>query len=229
MNNNQRCCGLLLLAAFSGSSQAFDMALGVKGGTLGLGAEATFKLHEKVNVRAVLNTFTETDTFTEDGINYTGEMKLGTYGLTADWHPFNGAFRLSAGIMSNGNEFNLVADCKQVCDIDGSQYTSDPANPGQVMAVIDFKSMSPYAGIGWGNAMSGGKWYVGADLGVLFQGTPQAALTASGVFRNQLNIPVSSSSPVFQAQLQNEETLLQDEMSSYDMYPVLNLSVGYRF
>ncbi|RZU45344.1 hypothetical protein EV700_2163 [Fluviicoccus keumensis] len=228
---NNKLLGILTLTFLAANAQAFDVGVGVKGGTLGLGAEATFKVSERFNVRASVNHFSRSDTFDESGVSYDGDATLSTYGLTADWHPFKGSFRISAGVMNNGNEFKMVASCKQSCDVDGNQYQSNALDPGKINAMVDFKSMAPYAGIGWGNAMSGGKWYFGADIGVLFQGTPQASLTATGKFDKTSGIPgtVSASDPTFQAQLKKEEASLQDDMNNFDMYPVINFNLGYRF
>lgn len=227
--NKTLFAGLLALLPFSAS--AFDVGVGIKGGTLGLGAEATFQIVEKLNLRASFQTYDDTDSFTEDGIHYDGDATLETAGITLDWHPFNGNFRISAGAFSNGSEFNLVANCNQPCDIDNSQYLSNAANPGKVTAAIDFKSLAPYFGIGWGNALRGGKWYLGSDIGVMLQGTPQASLTASGQFDRQglAVVTVNANDPVFQAELRREEQNLQDQMDDFELYPVINLSLGYRF
>ncbi|HEX5359569.1 MAG TPA: hypothetical protein VFW49_00480 [Fluviicoccus sp.] len=228
---NNKLLGVFALGFMMSGAQAFDVGVGVKGGTLGLGAEATFKVLDNLNVRASINKFSRSDTFDESGVTYDGDATLSTLGLTADWHPFKGGFRISAGMMKNGNEFELEAKCTQSCDVDGTQYKSNAGDPGRINAMIDFKSMAPYAGIGWGNAMSGGKLYFGMDIGVLFQDTPQASLTATGKFDKTSGIPATldASDPTFQAQLKKEEASLQDEMSDFDMYPVVNLNLGYRF
>lgn len=230
-NKNLRLSLILMAALASGAAQAFDMAVGLKGGTLGAGVEATIKLHDKLNLRASAQTWSETDTFEEDGIHYNGDMDLQTLGLLLDWHPFSGSFRVSAGALSNGNEFKLQANCNSPCEIDNARYVSDALNPGKVDAKVEFASLAPYAGIGWGNAMRGGKWYVALDLGVLFQDTPEASMNASGAFRDQANplVTVNANNPVFQARLKQEESNLQDSLSEFDMYPVLNLALGYRF
>ncbi len=221
--------GSLFLAA--GSAMAFDVGVGVKGGTQGLGGELTFKLAESANLRAHFNTFSYDKDLDKDGIQYKANVDLSSYGLTLDWLPFKGGFRISAGAFSNGNEFNMKAHCTQTCDIGSNQYQSKPTDPGQVNAKVDFKSMAPYAGIGWGNAMRGGRFYMGLDLGVLFQGSPQAHMTASGTFI-KTNAPTGelpANDPNFQTELKKEEKNLQDDLNSFKMYPVVNLGLGWRF
>lgn len=223
--------GCLLQSA--GSAMAFDVGVGAKGGTQGLGGELTFKLAESANLRAHFNTFSYDKDLDKDGIQYKATVDLSSYGLTLDWLPFKGSFRISAGAFSNGNEFNMKAHCTQVCDVGSDQYISKASDPGQVNARVDFKSIAPYAGIGWGNAMRGGRFYMGLDLGVLFQGSPQARMTATGTFTKQ-NAPgagtdFAASSPTFQTQLKQEEKNLQDDLNSFKMYPVVNLGLGWRF
>jgi hypothetical protein len=100
----------------------------------------------------------------------------------ADIHPFAGTFFVSAGWLAHNNGLDLKASCPTSCDIDGTSYKSAP--DGQIKATVDLGSNAPYLGIGWGNAMKGGRVYAKLDVGVLFQDDPKASLKATGTFEN---------------------------------------------
>ena len=82
--------------------------------------------------------------------------------------------------------------------------------------------------------MKGGRVYAKLDVGVLFQDDPKASLKATGTFENtttnqQVNVSNNAS---FQQEVANEEKDLQkeiDDTEGANMYPVIALSVGYRF
>lgn len=220
----------IVIACACSTSHA-EVALSASIGTLGYGIQATFPVSSQFNVRVIANTFSDSGNFEESGINYQGDLDFATYGVLGDWHPFTGSFFVSAGAVNNGNQVKLKATCPQSCDIDGHSYQSFP--DGQVNANVDFKSLAPYLGIGWGNAMQGGRWYGQLDVGVLFQDAPNINLTASGTFKEQGKlIPVNTSNPVFQKELANEERSIEQEIDDTEfsnVYPVIALSVGYRF
>lgn len=206
-----------------------DVAVGVSASTLGLGGQITVgSATSPVNGRALFNTFSTTHNFEEDGVHYNAKVDLNNYGLLLDWYPFHGAFRLSAGGLHNGNQFKLTADCKQPCDIDGHTYRSSTTNAGEVTGVIDFKTFAPYVGFGWGNAMHGNKLYMGLDIGVMLQDTPQVSLSSKGTFYRD-NSPIAL--PIPKQELANEQASLQQDLkdSHANLYPVIDLSLGYRF
>jgi len=104
-------------------------------------------------------------------------------------------------------------------DINGVSYSA--AQVGNLRGNVDFNSIAPYLGIGWGNPFgSGGNWSFSCDLGVVFQGSPNVSLAADGQFADD---------PAFQANLEAERRDLEDELDSYKYYPVVSLGVTYRF
>jgi hypothetical protein len=223
---------ILCTALFAQQSYATDVALGAGLGTLGFGVQGTFAVNSYVNVRLLAQAYDIDEDFEESGINYNSTINLESYGVLADIHPFAGTFFVSAGWLAHSNGLDLKASCPTSCDIDGQSYKSAP--DGQIKAAIDLGSNAPYLGLGWGNAMKGGRVYAKLDLGVLFQDDPKASLTATGTFQDTNNplIVVNTSNPTFQQQVKNEEKDLQkelDDSNGINLYPVVALSVGYRF
>ena len=82
---------------------------------------------------------------------------------------------------------------------------------------------APYLGIGYGNVAGFGvNFYF--DLGVMFQGTPSASLSATCGSA----VPASTCSQL-QRDVAAEQTRLQDEISGFQYYPVANIGVTIGF
>jgi hypothetical protein len=222
---------ILCTVLFTQQSYATDVALGAGLSTLGFGIQGTFAVNDYVNVRLLAQAYDLDEDFKESGINYNSNFTLESYGVLADIHPFAGIFYVSAGWLAHNNGLDLKATCPTSCDIDGQSYKSAP--DGQIQAAVDLGSNAPYLGIGWGNAMKGGRVYAKLDIGVLFQDDPKASLNVTGKFQNtNTGLVVDTNNPSFKQQVANEEKDLQKEINDTEganLYPVVALSLGYRF
>ncbi len=221
---NARCLLLSLLMICLSASFALadpgDIALGVKAGTLGLGAEATVGLLPALNLRAGANTFSvDFETNTSD-IDYDLEVDMLSFPVVIDLHPFkDSGFRISAGVLFNKNKANAEGSSQSSYTIGGTEYTA--AELGTLTGKIDYNDLAPYVGIGWGNAVGKNKqWSFSFDFGVVFQGKPNIDLAANG--------PLASD-PTFQANLTKEKQALEDELDDYKYYPVISLGITYKF
>jgi hypothetical protein len=193
--------------------------LGIKVGSLGIGAELTKSLTDKVNVRVGGNFFNYSYEGTEDDIDYDFKLKLKNFTGLIDLHPSGGAFRLSGGLVSNSNVLDATGTTTGNYSIGNGTYS--PSQVGTLAAKVDFKKAAPYAGIGFGNAGSDGTG-VGFvfDLGVVFSGAPKVALNANGS---------ASSSSSFQSDLRREEASLQEDLNVFKYYPVLAIGISFKF
>jgi hypothetical protein len=238
----QAVATIVMLAGAAAMTQAQaspDVAAGFRVGTLGLGAEATIGISDRVNVRVPFNLFNYNYDQTEDGIDYKGKLNLQSVGALVDVHPFKGSFYLSAGIFSNGNKLKLHASDPsgtEEYEIGDRSYTSDPSNPLALKGGTDFNSMAPYLGLGWGNAIQGASSvYFRFELGAYFQGAGKVKLDASGRAvdtQTQSSFDVDDGSPeamVFQANLEQERASLEDDIEDFKIYPAVSLALGYRF
>ncbi|TVQ74762.1 MAG: hypothetical protein EA372_01540 [Chromatiaceae bacterium] len=205
------------LLTAGGAAQAGSFALGAKVGTTGLGLEGTYGLRENVNLRGGLYGFTYSTDVEETDVDYDADLKLRSAALLADWHPFNGGFRLSAGAYYNGNE--LTGAARGELDIGDGTQTYD----GSLDATIDWRSFAPYLGIGYGNAVQGGRWSFAFDAGVMFTGSPDVSL------RGQVETDDDGVRQQFREDVREEERELQDDLDDFKYYPVVSLGVTYRF
>jgi hypothetical protein len=204
-------------SAFAGTG---DVALGVKGGTLGIGAEVTVGLLPSLNLRSGYNAFNYDGTSTKNNIDYDYKLKLGSLPVLVDWHPFPASdFRLSTGLVFNNNKIDATGKPQGSYSIGGTSYTA--AQLGTLTGKIEFNSTAPYLGIGWGNAVSkGSPLSLSCDVGVLFQGTPKVSLAASGAI---------ATDATFKTNLAKEEATIRDTTDNIKYYPVVSLGLAYRF
>lgn len=211
--------GAVVLAVQSTSAVASGMALAGKVGTAGLGLEFIGSLTQSINGRVGVNYFNYDYSGTESDIDYEFDLNLGSANALLDWHPFNGGFRLSTGFFYNQNEVDARGEPNGSFNIGNTDYPATEV--GTLKGNIDFDDFAPYVGIGWGNAVGKNKRLsLVADLGVMFQGTPHASLSADGDL---------ASVPAFQADLAREEQELQDAIDEFKYFPVVSVGVSYRF
>lgn len=216
-------CGALTVFLL-GNSQVYaasSVAAGAKVSTLGVGADLSMQVAPSLNARLGIQGFSYDTDGTESGVDYDVDLKLFSGLMTADWFPFQNGFRISAGLMANGNELDMDGRPRagSTYEINGTSYNA--AGVGSLHGNVDFNSVAPYLGIGWGNPFGpGGNWSFNCDLGVVFQGSPDVSLTADG--------PLASD-PTFQANLEAERRDLENELDKYKYYPLVSLGVTYRF
>ena len=201
--------------AFAAGIEGIDIE--VKGGTLGLGGEINYALNPMFTLGLGLNTFTQNLSQTSSDIGYDVEFKLQTFALLGNYHPFEGVFRLTGGLMFNGNKLSMTANPVGNYDIGGTSYT--PAQVGTLKATVDFNPIAPYLGLGWGKSAGSG-FGVTFDIGILFQGAPKFDMNVSGAIAND---------PTFMANLKKEEANAADDMKGFTAYPVMSLGLNYRF
>lgn len=192
----------LASAAQAGNAVA-DIDLHIS--TLGGGLAVAFPVGDSVAARLGFNTFNKsfstTTTNATNTINYNGNLKLSTYELLADWHPFDGTFHLTGGVMINNNKFEATG--------------TDQATGAPVDATVTFNKTVPYLGIGWSGQAKNTGWSFKSDIGVLFQGAPNATLT--------------STNPTLAANLAANQATLNDKLKNFKYYPVISIGVGYAF
>ena len=236
------CAAIMLSAATIGTASAGQFGISPVAGTLGLGLELDYAMNDYFSIRLQGNQFNYDDDFEEDDINYKGEIKLSTYGLLVDYHPFSGAFRLTGGIYSNGNQMSgLANDSGRVeYEIGDAIYTSVPSDPLTLNADVELgNSSAGYLGLGWGHSPKNtGGLLLSFELGVIFSGEPTIAYQASGSAQVNVNGNLQqfsladTANPLvaeFYTELDKEAANLQDDLSEFKFYPVLKLGIGYRF
>lgn len=207
------------------AAQAADLGLSVTAGTTGLGAHVIVPLQKQLDARVGASILNYSYDGSTSSVDYDFKLKLKTIDALLDWYPWAGGFRVTSGVVYNGNKItaNARPTAAGTYTLNGNTYTA--ANAGSLNGQIDFRNFAPYLGIGWGNAAGADKggFSFSSDIGVLFQGSPRTALANNGC---------SAPAPVC-AQLASdvaaENARLKDEVKDFKAYPVLRVGVSYRF
>jgi hypothetical protein len=212
-----------LMAGFfaAGVAQA-EVAVTGDMGTTGVGVHLSVPVQPNVNARFGVNAMNYSYSDNTSDVDYDFKLKLQTFDALLDWFPAGGGFRLSGGVVYNGNKVDARARSNSTGSYTFNGRTYTAADAGTVNGRIDFRKVAPYLGIGWGNALAKDKgWGFSADLGVLFQGAPRTSMTSSGC-----TLPDCSQ---LQSDITAENRKLNDEVDSFKAYPVIRFGVSYKF
>lgn len=214
------------LIAALGSASVWADGFGIAGlaGSPGFGLHVGMGINDSFGVRANLNTYSMDSNRNESNVEYKATVDLKSGGLFADWYPFQGGFRVSAGIMVNNNEVNLVGTPSGgTFDINGTTYQA--SDLGSLTGKLNYgNKTAPYLGIGWGHLGGKSGFNFMADVGVMFTGEPDVALNGTC----NPSLPTMACDQL-QADIRAEQTQLKSDMNGASVYPVLSLGIGYTF
>lgn len=218
--------GLSLALGLSSNAQIFDNhQIGVNMGTLGVGLEYSTSINEMFALRTGVNGLSYSDSLNESGIKYDADLELKTASLILDYHPFSNGFRLSGGAMYNGNQLKVTGKPDGSGDIEINDRIYGSSEVGQLDGKVDFNTFAPYAGIGYSSSKTKSSGFsFNTEIGAMFQGAANAKLTA-----NCGSALTTDECTILKSDLAAEEKQLNDELSSFDIYPVITVGMGYKF
>jgi hypothetical protein len=223
---------------FDSSGMLSDYAITGEIGTRGLGLNATTNITSTLNGRLSAAGLTYSMDQALDDIDYEADLTMGSVGALVDWHPFSGGFRVSGGLFINFNGLEASAT-----PATGTTYTfNDVGYSGNlidsVSADIEFNTIAPYVGIGWGNPVQkDSNWFFHSDIGVMFTGKPSVSLSAATNSANiltasgndataaaTLTSEIASNVAAAQADIEND-----DALTYLQYYPVISFGLSYKF
>ena len=143
----------IFLFIISTSAYANSASVAAKVSTLGLGGEGEVSLTDSIGIRAGFNYFTYSFSATEGAIDYDFDLNLMSVPILWTTIRSKAAFRLTGGVIYNGNNFDASANYAASIDIGGTIYTL--ADIGDMTAEIEFNAFAPYAGLGWDTTFGG--------------------------------------------------------------------------
>jgi len=187
---------------------AQNMGASVNYGLGGLGVDLGYAIMpDFVNLRVGLNGgLSMSGTTTPDLTTYNYSLDTGYKTLGADWHPFGGSFRLSAGY--------AFSDVKLDINTTGTYTYNGQTATGTAIGQIKYGN-APYVSLGWGNhAPRNGGLFFNTELGAMLTGKPDVSLS-------------ESTGTVSQANIDAERNKARDNALGF--FPIVKLGLGYTF
>ena len=190
--------------------------------TLGLNGWGVGVVHgwsDKWSLRADISTYNRSQSLSQDGTNYNLDLSLGTVGVYADYRPFSGVFRGTVGALLKSPSAQMLAtpSTNQKITINNVEYTT---TNDQLTGKLEFPSVMPYVGLGWGwgKPLEKGFKFV-LDLGLAI-GSPKATLSGTGTVLGTAQA---------QADIAAQQQKINDDASKLPGLPVVKIGLGYVF
>jgi hypothetical protein len=230
------CIAGALPACCFGQSGAGGFGVAIGAGTLGAGIQAATAVTRKSNVRAGVNYFKYNGSTSKDNITYNGTLKLESAELLFDQY-IVGGFHISAGTMlydGNKGTANMSVPAGQSFTLNSVPYYSASANPVGGTGAITARKVAPEFLIGVGNLLPRSTRHFTAnfEVGVALQGSPNANLNLTGgtcLVSPTVGCSTIASNPAVQANVQAEQTKINNSLAPFKYYPIVRLTFGYKF
>lgn len=213
---------LLFLGFLSGPAHA-QVGLTASIGTTGPGLHLELPMTEHLGARFGINGLNYSDDVRTTNVEYDAKLKLRTLEALLDYYPMAGNFRFTGGVVYNDSRITGTGTPRSggTYTFNGTTYSA--ATAGDLVARVDFRRFAPYLGIGFGKTPRERGWSFSADLGVLFQGSPDTTLRSRGC---TAPAPLCTQ---LAADLEAERREFEDDVEDYKAYPVLRVGVSYAF
>jgi hypothetical protein len=209
--------------------------MGLSASTLGVGIQGAVRVTRRSNVRVGFNALNYTDNFTKDGATYAGKLRLRSFQATYDqflWHTFH----ISGGLLAwNGarGSFNTTIPGGQSFSLGSTSYYSSSANPVSGAGAVAFNEAAPIILIGFGNLLSRSEKHFGYSIeaGIAFQGSPRVSLNLAGTACSDSAQTrcTNAASPSLQSSVMAEQNKLDNNLNFLQYYPIIAITLGYRF
>lgn len=206
----------LSLAASAEGNFAVTGSVGTTGGAV----EGQVKVNELFQLRASANYLAFDESIDVDDISYDGDVDFSGFGAFVDVHPFGGSFFLTGGAYTGAKEIDLTATSDVTVDIGGVPFT--PTEYGRLEGDVSFDDLAPFVGLGFDTTFEGsGNWGFSLVAGAALFGSGDVSLESVGGTR--------SNDPIVQAAIDQEIQDIEDEIEDYELWPVLQVGLSYRF
>jgi len=203
-------CGVPALA----SADSFDpVSVGVQASTLGFGLTLERPLLFNLSARIATGTLSSTDQQTEGGSPWTETVHESNVLVAADWRPYSGRYRISAGLLFGNDHTDYTAK-----SVNGTTYAINGVNypvalAGNVGARVSYPHPAFYIGAGGGTGITRG-FTIAFDAGLVLR---------NGATTTSATGPLGSD-PGFQANLQSVAAGLRTR----SLQPVVDIGLVFR-
>ncbi|WP_319380597.1 hypothetical protein [Thiomicrorhabdus sp.] len=161
----------------------------------------------------------------EDNIDYKVDQDGGINRIAFDYHPFAGNFFVSAGYAQNNVKFDMNAFSNgETVTLGNEDFVTKNANLNGKAEWDNGATLT----LGWGHSPAKG-WGGMVEFGAIFTGATKVNLSGTGeISKNGTDYNLASDPTALQA-LREEEKKIQDDVSSVDVFPIVQLGLNYRF
>lgn len=215
------------------SRPALDVTFSVS--SLGLGFQAARPLPRRSDIRGGFNFYTYNTSISEDGAIYETDVRLRSVNVQFDKYLLGGFFASGGALVWNGNNGKAIVSVPggQSFSLGNIKYISDAASPVHGDSELTVQKFAPLLSLGFGNLTKKGRFAYTVEAGVAFHGTPTATLslagnactsTVLGTFCQNI-----ATSPAVQNDVAAQRQKINDDISNLKYYPILQLSLGYKF
>ncbi len=208
--------------AMGGALQGWEVS--ARASTLGAGVEVRKAFGSQLAVRGLVSGYGYSLEEEYSDVEYEGDLDLRSGGVLFDWHPGGYWFRVSAGLLLNGNELDLDAEpVGGTFEFNDVEYSA--AQVGSATGKAEFDDIAPYLGFGFARAPDAGRGLsVSMDIGVLFQGAPSFDLQVNC----GMAVPAETCAQI-RHDADAERAQFEDDADDFEYYPVIAVGLGYRF
>jgi hypothetical protein len=204
----------------SGDSHYLDASVGVRGGTLGLGVEASKLIVGHLGIRAGANFLGFHASHSINSIEYSGRLHFENFPVLLDLYPWSrGSFHLTGGVLFDQNKITGtgVPGPDGNITLNGTSYTG--AQIGVLSAGIKYPSTGGYLGLGFGTPARNSLVAFLFDVGAVIS-TPQFSLSATN----------EGVTPGLANDVQAQQATTQKKVSQYGkVFPVISTGLAFRF
>jgi hypothetical protein len=202
-------------------NQGFSIAIGVNGGTTGIGGEVTTSISPKFNARVGFNTLSYNYSGSyndgEPGLDYNADLSNSNFSGIVDFYPANRGFKLSLGVYYYDFEVSGTAVANESYTVNegqSSEKTFSADRLGDIGLNLTYPNkFMPYAGLGFGNPVAAkGKLKLNFQVGVLYSGAPELTMDGDGLISGTVN----------------HAAAMQEGLNEFAWHPVLNLGLSFK-
>ena len=170
--------GVLILAAAASTAHAEGFALGAGAGTMGLGVQGVVGIGDRMSLRAGGNALAYSYDYRVRRVEYDAKVRMASVPVVLDWFfSPGGDLRITGGLYGNFDKQELEARPQSGVYVIGNN-TYGANEIGRISASVKYRSIAPYIGAGWVNAVAKGKsWNWNVDVGILYIGKPKTTYT----------------------------------------------------
>jgi hypothetical protein len=215
------------------SRPALDVTFSIS--SLGWGFQATRPLPHRSDVRGGFNFFNYDTSINDDGADYTTDVRLQSVNVQFDKYLLAGFFVSGGALVWNGNkgDAKVSVPAGQPFSLGNVTYFSGAADPVHGESNLTFQKFSPLLSLGYGNLSSKGHFAYTVEAGVAFHGTPQATLSLAGSACTGTPLGLFcqniATNPSIQNDVAAQRQKINDDISDFKYYPILQFSIGYKF